>query len=293
MVRRISFLVCLSIAPLALAAPADVEIFGGLGFSWPALDSTFDASYVPSEVGSSNDLFVTPDPRSQARQLLALQGKMGLELGLGLNVYPHRVVGFQFLLDRFETDIAGENQPQQVHLVWDSIAFPSPDPVVREADIEIPSGDTEGRLSELALSFNLTARFGAGGPVSGSVSSGLTYFRFDASAQPLAAMAGYLGGHAVLFAETYEMAYATSTESAFGINAGGSVDLALGAHAAIFADGRFFWAPRTEAEVTLTEVVSDPLLTVPVSQIDEFLDLPPLEIDPGFLRLLFGLKLRF
>jgi hypothetical protein len=218
---------------------------------------------------------------------------MGLELGLGLNVYPHRVVGFQFLLDRFETDIAGENQPQQVHLVWDSIAFPSPDPVVREADIEIPSGDTEGRLSELALSFNLTARFGAGGPVSGSVSSGLTYFRFDASAQPLAALAGYLGGHAVLFAETYEMAYATSTESAFGINAGGSVDLALGAHAAIFADGRFFWAPRTEAEVTLTEVVSDPLLTVPVSQIDEFLDLPPLEIDPGFLRLLFGLKLRF
>jgi hypothetical protein len=293
MIRGLSILSCLSFAPAAFAAPADVEIFGGLGFSWPALDSTFDASYVPSKVGGINELFVTPDPRSEARQLLALQGEMGFGLGLGVNVYPHPVVGFQFLFDRFETDIEGENQPQEVHLVWDSIAFPSPDPVVREADIEIPLSDTEGRLNELALSFNLAARFGAGRPVSGSVSGGLTYFRFDAEAQPLAAMAGWLGGHAVLFTETYQMAYATSTSSVFGFNGGGSVDFALGAQAAVFADGRFFWARETEVEVASTEVVSDPIVTVPVSQIDDFLDLPPLAIDPGFFRVLFGLKLRF
>jgi hypothetical protein len=40
-------------------------------------------------------------------------------------------------------------------------------------------------------------------------------------------------------------------------------------------------------------VVSDPIVTVPVSQIDDFLDLPPLAIDPGFFRVQFGLKLRF
>jgi hypothetical protein len=42
---------------------------------------------------------VDPDPRSEARQFLALQGKTSAGLGFGVNVYPHRVLGFQFLLD--------------------------------------------------------------------------------------------------------------------------------------------------------------------------------------------------
>jgi hypothetical protein len=31
---------------------------------------------------------------------------------------------------------------------------------------------------------------------------------------------------------------------------------------------------------------------VPVSQIDAFLDLPPMSIDPTFFRILFGVKVR-
>jgi hypothetical protein len=226
-------------ASAASAAPTDVEIFGGLGFFRPALDTTYDASYVPSEVTGINQLFVTPDPRSEARQFLALQGKTTPGLGFGVNVYPHRVLGFQFLLDRASVDVVGENGPHEVDLVWDSINFPSSDPVVREASFSLDASDTEGRLDELALSFNLTARFGPPGAVSGSVSSGLTYFRFDGEAEGLGALAGWLGGHAVLFTELYEMSYSTSTTDALGFNVGGNVDFALGARAAIFADGRF------------------------------------------------------
>jgi hypothetical protein len=276
----------------AFAAPADVEIFGGLGFFRPAFDTSYDADYVPSEVTGINQLFVVPDPRSEARQPLTLRGQTSPGFGFGVNVYPHRVLGFQFLLDRSSIDVAGENVPHEVDLVWDSINFPSSDRVVREASFSFDAADTEGRLDELALSFNLAARFGAPGAVSGGVSSGLTYFRFDAEAERLGALAGWLGGHAVLFTELYEMSYSTSTTDVLGFNVGGNVDFALGARAAIFVDGRYFWAPRTDAPVTLTEIVSENVVSVPLSQIDQYLDLPPMSIDPGFFRVLFGVKLR-
>jgi hypothetical protein len=163
--------------------------------------------------------------------------------------------------------------------------------VVREASFSFEADDTEGRLNELALSFNLRRASGLGA-VSGGVSTGLTYFRFDAEAERLGALAGWLGGHAVLFTELYEMSYSTSTADALGFNVGGNVDFALGSRAAIFVDGRFLWAPRTEAEVTVTEIVSENVVDVPVAQIDGYLGLSPISIDPGFFRVLFGVKFR-
>lgn len=290
--RYLFLLIGLLCLPAFGFAATDVEIFGGLGVFWPALDTTYDASYVPSKVGGINQLFVTPDPRSEARQFLALQGKTSPGPGFGLNVYPHRVLGFQFLFDWTRFDIAGENSPHEVDLVWDSINFPNPDPVVREAAFSFEAPDTDGRLDELALSFNLAARFGSGGAVSGSASFGLTYFRFDAEAERLASFAGYLGGHAVLFTDLYEMSYSTATADVLGFNAGGGVDFALGSHAAVFVDGRLFWGPRTEAEVSLDEIVSNSIPTVTVSSIDSYLGLPPLSIDPSFFRILFGVKFR-
>jgi hypothetical protein len=288
-VSRLAFVLALLLAIPVSAA--DVEIFGGLGLYWPSLDTLYDASYTPSRVSGINSLFVTPDPRSDARQFLSLQGNAGIGIGAGLNVFPHPVVGFQFLFDTTSVDVVGQNDPQEVDLVWDSINFPNPDPVVRETSFTVDATDTEGTFDELALSFNLVTRFGSG-PVTGSVSGGLTYFRFEAEAESLTAVAGWLGGHAVLFVEHYPMAYALETTDVFGFNVGGGVDFALGSRAAIYVDGRLLWAPSTEATVSVTEVLSTPVPTVPIAQIDEYLDLPPMSIDPTFFRILAGVKFR-
>ncbi|HXV61931.1 MAG TPA: hypothetical protein VEK15_14635, partial [Vicinamibacteria bacterium] len=61
---------------------------------------------------------------------------------------------------------------------------------------------------------------------------------------------------------------------------------------AVFADGRFLKAPETESSVGLDERISANVVEVPLQQIEEFLALPPLEIDPSYVRLLFGLKLK-
>jgi hypothetical protein len=209
---------------------------------------------------------------------------------LGLSVYPHSVVGFQFLFDRARVDIEGENPPQQVDLTYDTIDFPQPTPVTREIHYTLDAPDTEGTLDEMAFSFNASARFGAGRPVGGSVSGGLSYYRIHGEAESLAALAAWLGGHAVVFYENYEMSYVLPDTGVIGFNLGGAIDAALGPHAAFFADVRIFVAPKTDVTVDLEEFVSDNVVTVPLERVEDYLSLPPMSVDPGYFRVLFGVK---
>jgi hypothetical protein len=276
----------------AVAQPRGVavELFGGLAVWFPSLETTYDASYTPSRVGGIGQLFDLPDPRSRANQELSLQGETSLGFGAGLNVYPHEILGFQFLIDRARVGVDGENPPHTVELTYDTIAFPSSDRVVRTTSFAFDSPDTVGSLSQTSVSFNATARFGRSGIVGGSFSGGLTYFRLRVEADRIGAHAAWLGGHAVLFSELYEASITTGTAEAFGFNLGGQVDLYLGSRVALFLDARLFLAPETEVEVALNELVSTNVVTVPLSRIDTFLDLPPLAVDPSFLRVLFGVK---
>jgi hypothetical protein len=279
--------------PSAARAGADVEVFGGLAGFWPRMDGRYDASYTPSRVGGINQLFEEPDPRSSATQSLSLQGQGGLGFGLGLNIYPHRVLGVQLLLDRGGGDLTGANPPHVVELTYDTINFPSSDRVTRTLAYSFDVPDTAGQLEQLSVSLNATARWTAGPVVSGSVSGGLSYFRVRATDLEVGGFAAWLGGHAVVFSELYRMALATDTASTVGFNVGGDVSFALGGTLALFADVRYFHGPKIDAAVQLDSFVSDNVVEVPLAQVEQFLTLPPLQLDPSSLRLLAGLKLRF
>ena len=153
-------------------AQTDVEIFGGIAGWWPRLDTEYDASYTPSRVGGIDDLFVEPDPRSAARQRLALRGGTSFGIGLGLSVYPHDLLGFQFLWDRASVDIAGRNAPHEVTLVFDSLSFPEPTPIEVISEFAFEWPDTVGTLDETTLSFNLAARFDTSRVVSAALRLG-------------------------------------------------------------------------------------------------------------------------
>lgn len=279
----------LAAAPRSATA-ADVEIFGGLGIWNPRFDTLYDASYTPSRVVGIGQLFEEPDPRSQARQLLALRGATGPGIGLGVNVFPTPVLGIQILFDRARLDVSGESPPHAVSLTYDTIAFPSSERVVRTIDYTFDPPSTEGTLDETTLSFNLAARIGGGRRLSGVVSGGLSYFRSRIEAEPLAAHAAWLGGHAVVFSELYEMSYRTDPAGSFGANLGGQLDLSLGRSFAVFVDGRFFLASEAEVPVQLDELLSDNVVTVPLSRIEGLLDLRPMAFEPSYARVLFGLK---
>jgi hypothetical protein len=297
--RRVSFSTAIALALGMVLARADiaspgtdVEILGGGMFFAPRLDESYDLSYTPSRVLGITQLFDEPDPRSRATQSLTLKASTGTGLGLGVSVFPHPVLGFQVLLDRAHADLSGTSPPHVVDLVWDSIAFPSSEHVERSSEFSFDAPATAGRVEEQTLSFNAVARLGRGSAVSGNVSFGLSYFRLRAEELEVGALAGWLGGHAVLFTELYQMSLATETASTFGLDVGADVSVALAPKVAVFADGRFFYGPTAKAPVHLDSFVSDNVVTVPIEKVESLLALPPLELDPRYFRLLIGVKLR-
>jgi hypothetical protein len=274
------------------SAASDVEIFGGLLVFAPRIDQSYDAFYTPSRVSGITQLFDEPDPRSRARQAFSLQGMTGTGFGLGVDFYPRGVLGFQLLLDKAHADLSGTSPPHEVDLVYDSVAFPSFERVVASESFSFDVPETSGRMEELTMSFNAVARWKAGSVLCGSISGGLSYFRLRAEELEVGSLAGWLGGHAVLFTELYQMSLATETASTVGFDLGGDVSLALGPRVAVFADGRLFYAPKAGAPVHLGSFLSENIVTVPIERIESFLALPPLELDPRYLRLLVGVKLR-
>lgn len=277
---------------VALAQSSRVELFGGVSFWRPALDDVYDAGYVPSRVRGIHDLFREPDPRSQARQLLALRGQTGPGLGLGANLFLTPALGLQLLLDRASVTVSGTNGTHDVDLTYDTIAFPSPEPIVARSQYSFDLPPTVGRLRETTFSVNAIARFGAARRLSGNVSGGLSYFRVDLAAAEVQAFTAWLGGHAVVFSELYELAVRTTPSSQVGFNVGGGATLSVGPRLGLLIDGRYFGAAAKNAPLRLDTVRSTNVIEVPIDQIQRFLALPHLDIEPGYVRLLVGLTLK-
>lgn len=283
----------LLICPAATAASdTDWEVFLGFSGISSLMNRTYDAPYTPSKVGSISQLFEIPDSRSRARQSVAMQGDKGSGIGFGLAVYPHRTFGLELLVDRSGADLSGGNAPHTVDLVWDSISFPSSDPVVRRGSFSFDAPATAARLRMLTMSLNLAARWKTGERLSGSASIGASYFRLHAEELQLGAMAGWLGGHAVLFSQLVETSASTATESALGFNVGVDVAVDLGSGLSLFADGRLFLAPDVSAIPRLDRFIDDTSMGIPITQVERSLALPPVTLDPRHLRVLVGIKWR-
>jgi len=105
-------------------------------------------------------------------------------------------------------------------------------------------------------------------------------------------MAGWLGGHAVLFRQFFETSASTTTESSLGFNVGGEVALDLWSGLSVFADGRLFLAPDRAAAPRLDRFIDDASMDIPIAQIERSLALPSVTLDPRHLRVLVGIKWR-
>ena len=132
----------------------DIEVFGGVSLWVPAQDALHDATYIPARVSSIDTLFENPDPRSIARQSLAVEATRELTAGLGINLFGNGRCGFQFLTDIASLNLEGENAPHEVTLTYTAVNFPSSNLVDRTRDLSFKVPDTSGALTEKVFSFN-------------------------------------------------------------------------------------------------------------------------------------------
>ena len=274
------------------AQGVDIDVFGGVSLWIPAQGALHDATYIPARVSTIDTLFENPDPRSIARQSLAVEATRKLTTSLGINLFGNDRWGFQFLTDIASLNLEGENAPHEVTLTYTAANFPSLDIVDRTRDLSFKMPDTSGALSEKVFSFNGIVRLVKDGPLAVNVSAGVSYFRLAGDIAQLGAFAAWMGGHAVLFSEFYKIGIKLPPTDSLGYNIGWEVAIPLSERLTLFGDLRIWDGGKTETAFVFDRVLSENVVQSSLADIEAFLALTPLQLDPGFARMLAGLRWR-
>jgi hypothetical protein len=282
----------LFIASIAAAQPLPplgrAELFGRLTFLFPQVDTTLTTSYAP-------ELRFGTVTSSSAGQTLQITGENGVGFEAGAALFFTESAGVQVLFGSDRFDLTGTNGPYTTHL--DYISRQPPDNAPRSVVIDNQKDwpDTEGQLKQRDLSFNLVGRWRMGGRAVGQVSGGLTYFRVEGVVSPVGYTVYHLGGHSVLFPEEYELELAVEPSHGWGFNAGGTLDIGLGRHAALTADVRYLGGQSIAAPTTVAQILNQDeiVLLDEIASIQEGLQPPAVEIQPNRLRAGVGIKVRF
>jgi len=265
-----------------------VEILGGVTFVFPRADTTLTTSYAP-------ELRFGTVTASSAGQTLRIAGEDGPGVELGAAFFFAEAVGLQVLLGADRFDVSGTNGPYSTHLEYVSRQPPDYTPRAVVIDHEQGWPDTVGELKARHLSGNLVGRWRLGRRAVGQASGGVTYFRMEGLVSPVGYTVYHLGGHSVLFPEEYQLELTLGPAHAWGVNAGGTLDIDLARQIAITVDFRYFAGGTLAAPVQVERVVNPDEIGIldDIETIQEGLQPPPVELSTRRVRAMAGLKIRF
>jgi hypothetical protein len=268
-------------------APPRFEIAIGLNRALALLDGSYASSYTPPSA--------FPMARASAAQALTLKGEGGLGVDLGLRYFPSRRAGVEVRLGYLKSHIGGKNDSYNYFHQY----VPRTGGLAGAAELTTLQGavewpDTEGRLRQVVLGLNGVTRFKPAERVAASVSGGLSYFRFTGSLRNLGFTSFESTGTGSLAVDQYRMALGVQPAGRLGWNAGAEWDFAVTRSLAVVVDCRYYHGGAAPIPVHVEKIVSASPVTkrLGLKQIESALAPAPLELDPSFSRILFGLKYR-
>jgi hypothetical protein len=273
------FLALLASTALPLAA-ADLRF--ELGFGWTLVGPFMNSSYV----NNYQPTLAPPDRyiASSASQTVHFRGKTTYGLNGFFTVLFNERVGLQVLADYHRPGLGGSNAPYDVLMEFQAF-----EPEAFSRSIEWES--STGNLTQTTFSLNALARFPVADKLSLSVSAGPTVFYFEGKAGHI----GYtyfdlalVDSEYQLTGGTYRMVVEFGPATKYGLNAGVEAAYEAFRHVILAVDLRWFGAPKTDMQM---HVVEDPVITVPISEIESTIGLGKLAVNPSYIRA--GLALRF
>lgn len=279
-----TFVAAPAVAHAQQSSPAPrFEVSGSFALNGPRQDGVYTTAYTPPF------RFVTYT--GSAGQALTLDTGRVAGFAVAAAYFPHSRLGVQVIVNRLESDLAGENTPYGVSVQYVALYPPDymPREVLYERDTAWP--DTVGSMSNLSISANAAVRL-VDGPVGVQVSGGPSIFRTRGSMQRLGYTELWLGGHSVLFLSEPEVALAIEPKTTLGFNAGGEVAVSMSRLVALAIDARYFYAPTSSSDVRVTRILNlDELIDADsIDVIQTQMDLQPVEFDASFFRLAMGVK---
>jgi hypothetical protein len=255
-----------------------------LGFGWTLVGPFMNATYV----NRYQPTLAPPDRyiASSADQTVHVKAKTTYGMNGFFNVLFADNVGMQILADYHRPGLGGVNTPYAVEMQF--LAFDDlPETYSRSIDWQ----NSTGNLTQTTFSLNALARFRVAGNLSLSVSSGPSIFYFEGKAGHI----GYtyfdlalVDGQYQLSGGTYRLVVDFGPQSKFGMNAGIEAAYEAFRHVILAIDLRWYGAPKTNLPM---HVVEDPIITVPIDEIESAIGLGSLRVNPSYFRA--GLALRF
>ncbi len=283
MKTKLRYSLIFSLVLLALASPAAAQISFELGFGCtfvaPVFNSTYINTFTPPLTPSAYYI------NSTASQTLRVRGKMSYGMNGFFNLFVTKNLGLQVLADYHKPGLRGDNSTYDLTLNYQTFEPRT----YQRSDDEWP--DTGGDFTMTSFSLNALARYRLAPNLAISFSAGPTLFHIQGRANGLAYSSftmDYDGSTYTLSGKTYKMVYEFGPESRYGFNAGTEAAVTITRNVILAVDIRWFQSAKADCRMKL---VPNDVITEPLSEIEDAINLGSLRIDPSYFRT--GLVLRF
>jgi hypothetical protein len=250
------------------------ELGTSAGLTFPSMDTSYHNRFAPT--------FQPGNYESYADQTLSLRGKKAAGLNAVFCFYPLENFGFQVLADYSRCSITGKSTNYDVSLTHEGYNW--------QKTLGMP--DTKGRLKQFTYSFNAATRIGITNLAVLGFSGGVSLFDISGRFTSL----GYtrfweeqVSGQTKLVIKDYKLGAEFGTTK-LGFNAGGEFDIDLILNTTLYLDVRYFYCSKLHAKLNL---ISDPIITEPLNQLEKEMNLESLAFNPSFFRINLGLKIVF
>jgi hypothetical protein len=268
------------------------ELGVGIGFNMPLLNTTYNHTYSPIfAFGSPDNLFST------ASEILNFKHKKSMGLNLMLSRMITKRVGIQLLAEFHKTTLQGTNNSFYYYLEYTAYPYPDfkPTLVTREENMDWGWLDTGGHLKQTILSLNVITRFYLGDAITFDFSGGPCFFGLSGEASSLKYLK-WVFAHYILVPDFIVLKFSYKSAVRLGLNFGGEIDLPLLRSLIFFLNCRYFYCPNVSSEIRFKEIILNPQsynLWDRLEEITTVMNPGPLKINPSFLILNAGFKLRF
>ena len=231
---------------------------------------------------------------SSASQTLNLKARDASGTSVGISVGINRILNIVFQVDWAVTDLTGVNTPYELSLNYIAMWPPAYTPKSLTYERTMEWANTEGKIQHLSFSLNLQGRLRLIRSIMLDISAGLTYFSLKGDASSLGFDNFWLGGHSALFSDHYRLRMVFGPGGVVGGNMGLGVEIPLIRPIYLYFGGQLFLSPKVSLDPEIDFVLNNNeiIQDLPLEQIRETMNLQPLELNPGRLQILFGVRLR-
>jgi hypothetical protein len=268
----------------SLGRPAShIELGFTLGRNIPSFAGTYNHKYAPQ--------FLYGTATGVAGQDLTITSRRAQGLGGELTFFFHPHLGVQLLVDSYSSNLKVTSSLYHVLLHYVALQPPDYVPKIYTFERKDRWPDGSGIYKNFLLGLNALVRIKSRAPVSLDISSGMAYFRMSGEISSLGFTKFWLGGHSVLFSETYEVKMILSPVGRIGADFGAALNISLGRYFVLSLDARLFCALAASPDIKF-ELIPDVRYTTEIDPVT-ILSIPvgKLRVSPNFRRLAAGFKI--